>query len=675
MNKNQQVIEICQSPVHSLNEPDLCTINIDKNYSANPEIIHPELIQPETVNYIPTVTKSINPIDVTQTPPHSRGSQDTMQDIQSVSLSQAKQRAISNQTHVSRKTEHATRDIVVAPHESVHVTISPHADKSIPLSGHKQAFTAQSNMSYDSLGSTHMLHGSTHIPLQTMSQSSTSHDSHNMTDMSHDITGASHVVRHESFVPLATSGSNPALNSTTHNPALNYNPLPVVYNYPIQGMNSLAGPTTAMQTQRVFVPTQVEQPTAATPFQIAQPNTGYVSQINSIYPTSQGNAQQTPNVPQLYFPLPIPPFTLNNAHSWFQTLETTFKAYNITNDTIKYAQALTHLDEQSRMLIQQRAEDNGEESYALLKKTVLDKSENKNRRRVIKCLTDTHKYVGLTPHNILLNLRQDTRGTNLNEKDLTEIFLEILPENISATLITIKDKPLQELADIAERLQERSCKASNHQQNSINSDGNTSVIKELSTAVKCLQNQLRDIKETQTNLQVEPKINTINSMPGHFEAPAQTTVLEHNRVNKPRPYQGQLRLKEHAVNRNWYKTTPYNNYYNNRNEYPTSNTNNYHYRPYICKGYPYRNNTLQHNDYSYDSYPKQQAFRTRNYYNNTQYHPASRPHNTAHYTSSQSNNNIDNSAGAQKQDNTCYYHQRFGGMAYNCLPGCTYSGN
>lgn len=153
------------------------------------------------------------------------------------------------------------------------------------------------------------------------------------------------------------------------------------------------------------------------------------------------------------FNLKVPAFSPDDPEIWFALLEGQFDNFGITEDAIKFNNVITNLD----IL------------HAKTVKDIIMNPPSRNRYEKIKCelirrLTASHekKVKQLLTHEELgdrkasqfLRHLQDLAGPNVPEEFLKSIWCNRLPQNIQTVLASQPTQPLDQLADLADRIQE-----------------------------------------------------------------------------------------------------------------------------------------------------------------------------------------------------------------------------
>ena len=153
--------------------------------------------------------------------------------------------------------------------------------------------------------------------------------------------------------------------------------------------------------------------------------------------------------------LAIPPFMESDPELWFMHLEAEFANNRITGDTPKFNQLLSkvprEISTQLRDILLSLTPDN---RYEPLKEALIKRLRPTERTRMQQL------FYGIQLGNrsavsLLSDMLQLLGGSTLDEGILREMWLQRLPVNVQAILMTAKSQPLHEAAQLADAVMER----------------------------------------------------------------------------------------------------------------------------------------------------------------------------------------------------------------------------
>lgn len=150
----------------------------------------------------------------------------------------------------------------------------------------------------------------------------------------------------------------------------------------------------------------------------------------------------------------LPPFWTRNPRTWFTQVEARFRLHRITSQETKYNSVVTSLpgsiaDELADIL----DAPHPEAPYDHLKAAIIQRKSESERSR-LQQLLNTEELGDRRPSQLLHRMRQllGDHGQDLNNPLLRELFLQRLPQNMVLVLAAAADMPLDQLAELADRV-------------------------------------------------------------------------------------------------------------------------------------------------------------------------------------------------------------------------------
>ncbi|KAG0426739.1 hypothetical protein HPB47_026165, partial [Ixodes persulcatus] len=154
------------------------------------------------------------------------------------------------------------------------------------------------------------------------------------------------------------------------------------------------------------------------------------------------------------FQIKLPTFWAKNATVWFAQVEAQFQLHHITSQTTKYLHVVSSLtaelaDELEDILAAPAASN----QYDLLKAAILARKTPSERRR-LQHLLNMEELGDQRPSQLLRRMRQlmGDVTTDADTSLLRELFLQRLPHSMVPILAAAKDMPLDQLANLADRV-------------------------------------------------------------------------------------------------------------------------------------------------------------------------------------------------------------------------------
>lgn len=153
------------------------------------------------------------------------------------------------------------------------------------------------------------------------------------------------------------------------------------------------------------------------------------------------------------FNLKVPEFSFDDPELWFALLEGQFENFGITGDNMKFNNVLTHLDikaakEVKDIIVNPPATDR----YGKIKNELIKRLAASHDKKV-KQLLDHEELGDRRPSQFLRHL-QDLAGASVPSEFLRTIWSNRLPRNIQTVLASQPTHTLEQLADLADRIQD-----------------------------------------------------------------------------------------------------------------------------------------------------------------------------------------------------------------------------
>ncbi|XP_030022560.2 uncharacterized protein LOC115441795 [Manduca sexta] len=151
--------------------------------------------------------------------------------------------------------------------------------------------------------------------------------------------------------------------------------------------------------------------------------------------------------------LKVPQFSSDDPELWFALLEAQFETFDITDDHTKFSQVINNLDIQhARSVKDVITNPPTKHRYEKIKAEVIKRFADSHERRVKKLLT--HEELGDRKPSEFLRHLQDLAGPAAPEDFIKSIWTNRLPSGIQALLASQPSHSLDQLADLADRIQE-----------------------------------------------------------------------------------------------------------------------------------------------------------------------------------------------------------------------------
>ncbi|XP_072934964.1 uncharacterized protein [Epargyreus clarus] len=153
------------------------------------------------------------------------------------------------------------------------------------------------------------------------------------------------------------------------------------------------------------------------------------------------------------FNLKVPAFSPDDPDIWFALLETQFDNFGITEDSIKFNNVVSNIDiihaKAVKDIIVNPPEHN---RYLKIKSELIKRLTASHEKKVCQLLT--HEELGDRKPSQFLRHLQDLAGPNVPEEFLKSIWSNRLPRSIQTVLACQTSESLEQLAELADRVQE-----------------------------------------------------------------------------------------------------------------------------------------------------------------------------------------------------------------------------
>lgn len=149
----------------------------------------------------------------------------------------------------------------------------------------------------------------------------------------------------------------------------------------------------------------------------------------------------------------VPPFSPEDPELWFALLEGQFDGHNITDDVIKFNNVTNKLDLQYAKAVKDIIiNPPAKNRYDKIKSELIKRLSASHEKRVKQLLT--YEELGDRKPSQFLRHLQDLAGPSIPDDFLRSIWCNRLPHNIQTVLASQPTHSLEQLADLADRIQE-----------------------------------------------------------------------------------------------------------------------------------------------------------------------------------------------------------------------------
>lgn len=164
-------------------------------------------------------------------------------------------------------------------------------------------------------------------------------------------------------------------------------------------------------------------------------------------------AREMPTSDNVKVSLKVPPFSPDDPEIWFALLEGQFENLGIKDDNTKYNQVIINIDLQHAKAVKDiivRPPDTNR--YEKIKSELVNRLSASHEKKVRQLLT--HEELGDRKPSQFLRHLQDLAGPSVPEEFLRSIWSNRLPHNLQTVLASQPTLALDELAGLADRIQE-----------------------------------------------------------------------------------------------------------------------------------------------------------------------------------------------------------------------------
>ncbi|CAH8466172.1 unnamed protein product [Dicrocoelium dendriticum] len=201
--------------------------------------------------------------------------------------------------------------------------------------------------------------------------------------------------------------------------------------------------------------------------------------------------------------LSVPPFWDMDPVLWFALLEAEFYNHKITSDYAKYCKLLSYLPKEISTQVRDVIISQTENRYEALKEATIKRVMPSEKVRLQQLFRDLQLGDKL-PSTLLREMQQLLGSSTMDETLLRELWLQRLPENTQAILATVSSVSLTQLADLADRVIERSQPhVDASKMNAVASQGTS--ITGLQSTIEALQAQVATLSRQVQQLTMNPR--------------------------------------------------------------------------------------------------------------------------------------------------------------------------
>ncbi|XP_072929578.1 uncharacterized protein [Epargyreus clarus] len=147
------------------------------------------------------------------------------------------------------------------------------------------------------------------------------------------------------------------------------------------------------------------------------------------------------------------PFAPEDPEIWFAMLEGQFAAHGIMDDRIKFSNVVIGLDIAHAKAVKDIIKNPpSTDSYDKIKAELIKRLSASNEKKVMRLLT--HEELGDRKPSQFLRHLQDLAGPSVPENFIKSIWSSRLPQSIQTILASQPSHSLEELSDLADRIQD-----------------------------------------------------------------------------------------------------------------------------------------------------------------------------------------------------------------------------
>lgn len=164
-------------------------------------------------------------------------------------------------------------------------------------------------------------------------------------------------------------------------------------------------------------------------------------------PTDRDNSEQRK------CKIKVPPFSPEDPELWFALLEGQFQSNDVTDDVAKFIHVTNNLDLQYAKAVKDVIiNPPARNRYDKIKTELIKRLSASHEKKVKQLLT--HEELGDRKPSQFLRHLQDLAGPSVPDDFLKSIWSNRLPHNIQTVLASQPSHSLEQLADLADRIQE-----------------------------------------------------------------------------------------------------------------------------------------------------------------------------------------------------------------------------
>ncbi|KAJ8981849.1 hypothetical protein NQ317_001812 [Molorchus minor] len=161
-----------------------------------------------------------------------------------------------------------------------------------------------------------------------------------------------------------------------------------------------------------------------------------------------------PNTDASHLSVKLPPFVPDDPDMWLRLVDITFTLAKITNEEDKFGYVMTALDPRTvvREVREMLMQPPKEKPYTTLKQLLVTRFSTSQEER-IRMLLEREEIGDSKPSQLLRRLKS-LAGTAFSESVLRTLWMDRLPQSIRTVLVTQKNTPLDEVAELADAIAE-----------------------------------------------------------------------------------------------------------------------------------------------------------------------------------------------------------------------------
>lgn len=149
----------------------------------------------------------------------------------------------------------------------------------------------------------------------------------------------------------------------------------------------------------------------------------------------------------------VPPFSPEDPELWFALIEGQFDSHDVTDDGTKFTHVTNNLDIQYAKAVKDIiVNPPAQNRYGKIKTELIKRLSASHEKKVKQLLT--HEELGDRKPSQFLRHLQDLAGPSVPEDFVRSIWCNRLPNNIQTVLASQPTHSLEQLADLADRIQE-----------------------------------------------------------------------------------------------------------------------------------------------------------------------------------------------------------------------------